>query len=69
MAGVVSCFAHRLTAGIRARRVSKWGPSGPYRLIDRIHRHVSYGNPELVVTFSDGSTVRSAPGDVWEVEE
>lgn len=69
MAGVVSCFAERLTANVWARRVESDGPSGPYRKIVRIHRQVVYGTPELVVMFTDGTSVRTRPNAVWEVDE
>lgn len=69
MRAVSSCFAERLTAGVWARMVAKVPPPAPYRRIDRIQRYVTYGNPELLVVFTDGTAVRSAPNAVWEVEE
>lgn len=69
MAAVVSCFAERLTADVWARMVAKVPPSGPYRKVARIQRYVTYGNPELLVVFTDGTTTRCAPNAVWEIEE
>lgn len=66
---VVSCFADKLAAGVWARMVARVGPSGPYRKVARIQRYVSYGNPELLVVFTDGTTARTAPGTVWEIDE
>lgn len=60
--------AERLVAEAWARPVSAFSTPGPYRKIDQVRRQVSYGIPELLITFTNGDVVHTRPADRWEID-
>lgn len=58
--------ADRLTEGLWVRYPSV--TPGPWRQIDRVYRQHTYGNPEVVVLFTDGSKANVAPDQLWELD-
>jgi hypothetical protein len=57
-----------LVIDVWARVAPRFSGPSPYRKVEDVGRRVSWGRPEIVVSFTNGDVVHTLPETRWEID-